>query len=833
VIRSEDRAFSLFRAAYSAKQFADVAASYAVTARGYHRLRIWSAEVQAYYFAGRANFHAGRPDSAFHYFRLALATLGGPHEQPGFLVRMLLRSAPEASDKLPDSLMRKAVLREIGRTYLAVARPDSALAFTRLGRGSCFDRQALDPNIDYDLAIDSVTHHTAANYPMFYCPGARSDHSSRDQVPIGSLPDYGPDHVLVAYALLDLGQPDSALIEFRLAMPPEWRAPGGVMAKISRGMARVASGLIGAGPYFALEGQIRTGMGEAFLRLGLRDSAAFNYDRLIDVLHADSRFFKTPDRQTLARALVGSANVFRADGKPDSARRRLEDAIKTARTGGALGVEAIALQAMARLYREGSAGDRARALAYFDSASYVRTLSRLRAPGDENRLRIAERYSTIEQEWALTWLSIEGRSDRERALGSLAAVERGRARALLDLLHDSTLVSVVPPGANMIAEGESLVSAIAKHRLGAVAFLASRDTLMKWSVDSSGAIRVQLRALTSDSVMALVLELRRQLRVDGPNSRAIDAESRSAEAADSSSLAAREDTAPWRPATRTLAAAVLDRSDLATARGRELLVVPSGALNLVPFTLLLDEIEPLQVQPVRYAPSLSIGGRLLGEGGRTRIVDWRAGALIVGNPEMPAIPVAGGTKRLPSLPGTEKEARWLGTRLHAEPLLGRQATRANVLNHIGRAGIVHFATHGFAFSSVEQARSSFVALAPEGEDSGLLTVGDLIDDPRANMAADLVTFSACQTGLGFLSNAEGVQGLERAVLARGARAALVSLWSVSDGATLRLMQGFYEHWLGDAPDAAAALQRAQQELRAVRGYAHPRYWAAFKLVGGS
>ena len=52
-------------------------------------------------------------------------------------------------------------------------------------------------------------------------------------------------------------------------------------------------------------------------------------------------------------------------------------------------------------------------------------------------------------------------------------------------------------------------------------------------------------------------------------------------------------------------------------------------------------------------------------------------------------------------------------------------------------------------------------------------------------------------------------------------------------ATQKVMTGFYQHWLHDAdhPAKAEALRRAQNEVRATPGFEHPRFWAAFQLVG--
>jgi CHAT domain-containing protein len=207
-----------------------------------------------------------------------------------------------------------------------------------------------------------------------------------------------------------------------------------------------------------------------------------------------------------------------------------------------------------------------------------------------------------------------------------------------------------------------------------------------------------------------------------------------------------------------------------------------------------------------------------------------AESLVVGNPSMPEVTTASGTKRrMSQLPGAEAEARAVARRLGVEVLTGAAATEPRVLEELGSASVVHLATHGFAYSSEARARDTFIALAPTAEADGLLTVGEVLDVPTS-LIADLVVLSACQTGLGDQKAAEGTVGLQRAFLAKGARSVLVSLWSVSDAVTNQLMQSFYTHWLAGA-SKAEALRRAQQEIRAQ--HPNPRYWAAFQLVGAN
>jgi hypothetical protein len=142
-------------------------------------------------------------------------------------------------------------------------------------------------------------------------------------------------------------------------------------------------------------------------------------------------------------------------------------------------------------------------------------------------------------------------------------------------------------------------------------------------------------------------------------------------------------------------------------------------------------------------------------------------------------------------------------------------------------------------------------------------------DSGSFRGAEVVTLSACETGLGMVQGAEGVLGLSWAFLAAGNRSVLASLWPVDDAATALLMGRFYQNLLGTRPGLkqgmgkAAALAEAQNWLRTLpadearrlrkalpsaervgrtqgedrsvvesaRPYEPPYYWAAFVLIG--
>ena len=96
----------------------------------------------------------------------------------------------------------------------------------------------------------------------------------------------------------------------------------------------------------------------------------------------------------------------------------------------------------------------------------------------------------------------------------------------------------------------------------------------------------------------------------------------------------------------------------------------------------------------------------------------------------------------------------------------------------------------------------------------------------------LVVLSACSTGLGDIRNGEGFFGLRRALFVAGAESQLISLWSVNDAATRRLMVRFYTLLLRQRQGRLESLRRAQLDMASGRGaWAHPYYWAGFVMSG--
>lgn len=221
------------------------------------------------------------------------------------------------------------------------------------------------------------------------------------------------------------------------------------------------------------------------------------------------------------------------------------------------------------------------------------------------------------------------------------------------------------------------------------------------------------------------------------------------------------------------------------------------------------------------------------------------------------------------LPGTAREVEGINKLLkqkgwNLDVRLGAKACE-DTLKVVRNPDILHIATHGFFIPSLadEEANSRGVKIKAQKKNKSGDGNNDLDNDPMLRSGlilagvtdyfnaakkpdsddgvltayeamnlhldqTDLVVLSACETGLGKVQSGEGVYGLQRALKIAGARTILMSLWKVSDDATQKLMNAFYEEWLKSG-NKREAFQKAQQKIKAE--YEHPYYWGAFVMVG--
>ena len=417
---------------------------------------------------------------------------------------------------------------------------------------------------------------------------------------------------------------------------------------------------------------------------------------------------------------------------------------------------------------------------------------------------------------------------------ALEIAERGRARAFVELLSQrlssqpTQELRITPPNIEQIKEiaknhqativEYSVISANLKEQNR---LQTQESTLLIWVVKPSGEIALRqvdfssLKQKQSNLIEELVLRSRNSIGVRGivvterPQS-------------GNQSPQAANPTKSLQQLYQLLIEPIAEL--LPTDPNSHVIFIPQGELFLVPFPALQDNSGKYLIEKhtILTAPSIQVLD--LTRKQRNRIGENNSNSLVVGNPIMPTVSLSPGEKpqQLPSLPGAEREANAIAPLLNTQPLIGNQATETAIKQQLGKASIIHLATHGL----LDEIRGlgSAIAFTPSDKDDGLLTAEEILD---LQLNAELVVLSACDTGRGRITG-DGVVGLSRSFISAGVPSVIVSLWQVPDAPTASLMTQFYQS-LSSNPDQAQALRSAM--LATMKQYPEPKDWAAFTLIG--
>lgn len=279
---------------------------------------------------------------------------------------------------------------------------------------------------------------------------------------------------------------------------------------------------------------------------------------------------------------------------------------------------------------------------------------------------------------------------------------------------------------------------------------------------------------------------------------------------------------------------------LEVASPGRLYMAPHGPLHHVPFAALLDPGGQPLLRADRPCLLYTPGGAILSHLRQPRQEHPRRPCLAVGYAG-----VASGHV----LRHTETEARLVAALTGGAAQTGPVTDVAALREAARDCRWLHIACHGWF--DYEHPLASYLALGP-----GLrLTADEVLRNWR--LRAELVTLSACQTGMHRLLRGDEPMGLIRAFLVAGARAVVATQWAVEDLPTLFLMGHFYAQ-LAATPgaDPATALRDAQCWLReataaelarsgagldgmaappgqpSARPFSDPRHWAGFVIFGG-
>jgi CHAT domain-containing protein len=267
------------------------------------------------------------------------------------------------------------------------------------------------------------------------------------------------------------------------------------------------------------------------------------------------------------------------------------------------------------------------------------------------------------------------------------------------------------------------------------------------------------------------------------------------------------------------------------ASSNHLIIIPDGKMSAIPFEALLLEAPEYDTCSYskmhfllnNYSVSYNYAGTLYENGGKTN----------TSNKVLLFAPVDfSATSDLTTLPGTLEEVnvlKTLYTSTNTTDVYTYASASKNILtdDSISKYAIIHLATHGLV--DEEQPELSCIYTAGTSEENDRIHAGDMYN---MHLNADLVTLSACQTGLGKLAKGEGMIGLSRALFYAGADNIMVSLWKVSDLSTQQYMRSFYTNYQKTpALGFAEASRQAKLSLIQTTEFNSPYYWSAFILIG--
>jgi CHAT domain-containing protein/Tfp pilus assembly protein PilF len=481
-----------------------------------------------------------------------------------------------------------------------------------------------------------------------------------------------------------------------------------------------------------------------------------------------------------------------------------------------------------------------------------------------------EAFDTFERSRAQVFLNMLARRDLDFSRDVPAELDAARRRLEVELERAATQLAATNPGedaaaaATLVArvgelrdqraslldrlrETSPRLAALADprplDRAGAQAILEPGVLLLGWSL---GEQRGVLFALTRDRLRAFPIQLS-------------EAQARAAVVRFRHEilrvLRGSSDPAELESQGRELYRALLAPAGEEIASAKRLVLVPDGALHLLPFGALRcpagmagrDARFLVEWRPISTVLSASVLAELKRQGGSR---EAGGGSVVAfGDPAYPAAASLGESASpqvraiaarfgLEPLPATRDEVAGIG-RIFGESAttyVGAAATESQVKALGDRARILHFACHGLLDQDEPLSSALALAIPPRPEaspDNGLLQAWEVLEQVR--IGADLVTLSACETALGKEAGGEGLISLTRAFQYAGARTVLASLWSVADESTAALMQVFYRELKSGQPKDEA-LRRAQLSLLqpaagGASDFAMPYFWAAFQLVG--
>lgn len=255
----------------------------------------------------------------------------------------------------------------------------------------------------------------------------------------------------------------------------------------------------------------------------------------------------------------------------------------------------------------------------------------------------------------------------------------------------------------------------------------------------------------------------------------------------------------------------------------DLTIIADGVLHYLPFDMLwYNEAYLLKSKIISYGNSIT-SLLVLKEKERTN-----SQTILAFAPSFDGEVVKNAKHQFGKLVYNDDEVNKINTFFETKIYSNKRATLKNFKARAPDFSIIHLATH--AVANDEFPDYSYLAFSKNGEASNILYIKDLYN---TSLNADMVTLSACETGIGKLKKGQGMLSLSKGFYYAGARSLVNTLWKINDKSSVRLMALFYEG-LGEGKTKKEALRDAKLNYLETTNddlLRHPYYWSAFVVSG--
>ncbi|MEM7369771.1 MAG: CHAT domain-containing protein [Bacteroidota bacterium] len=291
--------------------------------------------------------------------------------------------------------------------------------------------------------------------------------------------------------------------------------------------------------------------------------------------------------------------------------------------------------------------------------------------------------------------------------------------------------------------------------------------------------------------------------------------------------------------------------DKGIVKNKKLIIIPDRRLAYVPFELLVSDTSMqafedyeylIKAYEISYYPSATTLYLQRSQVEKER--QYAQQLLAFGNPSLESLDGRMPSKDPTAQPRTKNELQPL---IHSEKEvqnMGKQFASDQAVictkDHASEDTLlaldlpdfryIHFSTHGVINAAQPELSHLILSLAKTPDNDGRLYLYEIFD---LDLDADLVSLSACDTGLGKLVEGEGLVGFTRGFMYAGTPSLLLSLWAVNEESTSLIFSDYYKMLAKTkGRNKYSPLRKAQLKMIKQGGkFANPYYWAPFVFIG--